>query len=46
MREVKYKSHEKLSLLELALRLHGQFRRSLEPILVTPLQASVFMAAI
>ena len=35
--------HEDLTLLELALRLHGQFRRSLEPIGVTPLQAGALL---
>lgn len=31
------------TLLELALRLHGDFRRSLEPIRVTPLQAGLML---
>ncbi len=31
------------TLLELVLRLHGQFRRSLEPLRVTPLQACVLL---
>ena len=30
-------------LLELVLQLHGEFRRSLEPIRVTPLQAGVML---
>jgi DNA-binding MarR family transcriptional regulator len=40
---VEYNGHEKLTLLELVLQLHGDFRRSLEPIRVTPLQAGVFL---
>ena len=35
--------HEKLTLVELVLQLHGEFRRSLEPIRVTPFQAGVFL---
>jgi DNA-binding MarR family transcriptional regulator len=31
------------TLLELVLQLHGEFRRSLEPIRVTPLQAGVLL---
>jgi hypothetical protein len=31
------------TLLELLLQLHGEFRRSLEPIRVTPLQAGVIL---
>ena len=34
---------EELTLLELVLRLQGEFRRSLEPIRVTPLQAGVIL---
>ena len=34
---------EDLTLLELVLQLHGEFRRSLEPIRVTPLQAGVLL---
>jgi len=34
---------EKLTLLELVLQLHGKFRRRLEPIRVTPLQAGVLL---
>lgn len=33
----------KPTLLELVLQLHGEFRRSLEPIRVTPLQAGVLL---
>ena len=43
MRGGKYKGDEKLTLLELVLQLHGEFRRSLEPIRVTPLQAGVLL---
>jgi DNA-binding MarR family transcriptional regulator len=43
MREVKRNGHEELTLLELVLQLHGEFRRSLEPIGVTPLQAGVLL---
>lgn len=32
MRGVEHNGHEKLTLLELVLQLHGEFRRSLEPI--------------
>ena len=32
-----------LTLLELVLRLHGEFRRRLEPIRVTPLQAGTLL---
>ena len=32
MRGVTHHDHEKLTLLELVLQLHGEFRRSLEPI--------------
>ena len=34
---------EDLTILELVLQLHGEFRRSLEPIRVTPLQAGVLL---
>jgi len=34
-------SAEKLTLLELVLRVQGEFRRSLDPIRVTPFQAGV-----
>ena len=43
MQEVKHNGHEELTLLELVLQLHGDFRRSLEPIRVTPLQAGVIL---
>jgi DNA-binding MarR family transcriptional regulator len=43
MRSVKHSGHEKQTLLELVLRLEGEFRRSLEPIRVTPLQAGVLL---
>jgi DNA-binding MarR family transcriptional regulator len=43
MRGVEHKGDEKLTLLELVLRVHGEIRRSLEPIRVTPLQAGVLL---
>ena len=43
MQEVKHNGDEELTLLELVLQLHGEFRRSLEPIRVTPLQAGVIL---
>jgi DNA-binding MarR family transcriptional regulator len=43
MRGIKYNGDDKLTLLELVLQLHGEFRRSLEPIRVTPLQAGVLL---
>ena len=43
MRSITHNGHEKLTLLELVLQLHGEFRRSLEPIRVTPLQAGVLL---
>ena len=43
MRGVTHHSHEEPTLLELVLQLHGEFRRSLEPIRVTPLQAGVLL---
>jgi len=43
MRSAKHDGNEKLTLLELVLRLEGEFRRSLEPIRVTPLQAGVLL---
>ena len=43
MRNVEDNSREELTLLELVLQLHGEFRRSLEPIHVTPLQAGVLL---
>jgi DNA-binding MarR family transcriptional regulator len=41
MQGVDHNGHEELTLLELELQLHGEFRRSLESIHVTPLQAGV-----
>ena len=35
--------HDHLTILERVLQLHGQFRRSLEPLRVTPLQAGVLL---
>ena len=43
MRGVEHNGHEKLTLLELVLRVHGEFRRNLEPIRVTPLQAGMLL---
>jgi DNA-binding MarR family transcriptional regulator len=43
MQGVKHNGDEKLTLLELVLRVQGEFRRSLEPIRVTPLQAGVVL---
>ena len=43
MQGVEHNGHEDLTLLELVLPLHGEFRRSLEPIGVTPLQAGVLL---
>jgi DNA-binding MarR family transcriptional regulator len=43
MQGVEHNGHEELTLLELVLQLHGEFRRSLEPIRVTPLQAGVLL---
>ena len=43
MRGVEPNGNEKLTLLELVLQLHGEFRRRLEPIRVTPLQAGVLL---
>ena len=43
MRGVKHKGQEKLTLLELVLRLEGDFRRRLETVRVTPLQAGVLL---
>jgi hypothetical protein len=37
MRSVTHNGHEELTLLEMVLQLHGEFRKSLEPIRVTPL---------
>src|SRR4029077_1129714 len=41
-RAVKH-GYEDLTILELVLQLHSEFRRSLEPIRVTPLQAGVLL---
>jgi DNA-binding MarR family transcriptional regulator len=43
MQGVEHNGQEELTLLELVLQLHGEFRRSLEPIRVTPLQAGVIL---
>jgi DNA-binding MarR family transcriptional regulator len=43
MRGIEHNDHEKLTVLELVLQLHGKFRRCLEPIRVTPLQAGVLL---
>lgn len=43
MRGVEQNGHEELTFLEIVLRLHGEFRRRLEPIRVTPLQAGVIL---
>lgn len=43
MQGVEHNGDEKLTLLELVLRVQGEFRRSLEPIRVTPLQAGVVL---
>jgi DNA-binding MarR family transcriptional regulator len=43
MQDRKHNDREKLTLLELALRIQGDFRRCLEPIRVTPLQAGMIL---
>src|SRR2546427_8980639 len=43
MQGVEHNGFEELTVLELVLQLHGEFRRSLEPIRVTPLQAGVLL---
>ena len=43
MRGVEYNVHEEMTLLEVVLQLHGEFRRSLEPLRVTPLQAGMIL---
>jgi len=43
MQGVEHNGREKLTLLELVLRVQGEFRRSLEPIRVTPLQAGMLL---
>ena len=40
---VKHNGRDKLTLLELMLRLHGDFRRRLATLRVTPLQAGVML---
>ena len=40
---VEHKDQDKRTLLEVVLRVHGDFRRRLEPIGVTPLQAGVML---
>ena len=36
MRSITHKDREELTLLELVRQLHGEFRKNLEPIRVTP----------
>lgn len=43
MQTVERNNNKKLTLLELVLQLHGEFRRRLEPIGATPLQAGVIL---
>lgn len=43
MREVKNNGQEELAFLELVLQLHREYRRNLETIHVTPLQAVVLL---
>jgi len=43
MQDRKHNNREKLTLLELVLQVHGEFRKCLEPIHVTPLQAGVIL---
>jgi DNA-binding MarR family transcriptional regulator len=43
MRGVEHNGDEKLTLLEAVLQLHCEFRKSLEPVRVTPLQAGVLL---
>ena len=43
MGQAGHKDSEALTLLEVLLQLHGEFRRSLETIRVTPLQAGVLL---
>ena len=43
MSKLVHDSTETLTLLELVLQLHGEFRRRLDPIRVTPLQAGVIL---
>jgi DNA-binding MarR family transcriptional regulator len=43
MRSVEHNGIEKLTRLELVLQLEGEFRKILEPIRMTPLQAGVLL---
>jgi DNA-binding MarR family transcriptional regulator len=43
MLRVNQNASDEPTLLELVLQLHGEYRRSLEPIRVTPLQAGVLL---
>ncbi len=43
MRGVAHNRHEALTSLEMVLQVHGEFRKILEPIRVTPLQAGVLL---
>jgi hypothetical protein len=43
MRGGEHHDHKELTLLELVLQLHGEFRKSLDPIRVTPLWAGVIL---
>ena len=42
-RDTRYHEQKALTLLELVLQLHGDFRRRLTPLHVTPLQAGVIL---
>jgi len=44
MRNIPRNRRETCTLLEVVLQLHGAFRRSLEPLRVTPLQAGVLLS--
>ena len=43
MRRIEHNGHEEPTLLEWVLQLHGEFRRSLAPFRITPLQAGVML---
>ena len=43
MQKAKHKSKETVTLLETVLQLNGTFRRQLEPLGITPLQAGVLL---
>jgi DNA-binding MarR family transcriptional regulator len=43
MHGTEHNGHEERTLLELVLQLHSEFRKSLEPVHVTPLQAGVML---